>query len=90
MGLILGVFLFAAALVFEIISLKVDSEFTNKYFPKNQPFVSKLVVAFLCGLIGYALFTEKVDLFEQRIAIITASILLIYANVFLNAHRDIK
>ena len=79
--LILGIIVFVVVLLGEIFPIPV-LERRGLRLARHQ-LGSKLMVAFLAGFIVFVLFTGKMPQPAQKIPIIIAALLLIWANLFL-------
>jgi uncharacterized membrane protein YhaH (DUF805 family) len=74
---ILGIIIFVVVLLMEILPTPIIKRWGHQ-------FGSKLMVAFLAGFIVFILFTGRVPQPAQKIPIIIAALLLIWANLFLD------
>ena len=79
MDIILAIVIFILVLAFE----SLGGVLFDLSFFRWHSFISKLVVAFLAGFIVFVIFTERIPMVQQRVAVIIVSLLLIYANLFL-------
>ena len=79
---ILGIIIFVVVLLMETLPTPILKRWSH-HLAQHQ-FGSKLMVAFLAGFIVFILFTGKVPHPGQKIPIIIAALLLIWANLFLN------
>lgn len=84
MDIILGIAAFILVLAFESLA---DYLFDLVFF-RSHRFISKLMVAFLGGLIVFILVTPGVPGVEQRVTVVMVCILLIYANLFLGKKKE--
>jgi hypothetical protein len=73
MDVIIGIIVVVLVLALEIVWLR----------RQGYPFTSKLLVAVLAGFMVFVLITDRVTRGEQKAAIILASALLIWANLYL-------
>ena len=88
MALILGLIV-AATVVFVIFAgPRIGINIPEWLKAGEHQTASRLVVAFLAGFIFFIAFTERVPHFEQRLAVIVFSGLLIYANLFLDIRKE--
>jgi len=78
---ILGIIVFVVVLLGEILPIPVLTRWGLRL--SRHQLGSKLLVAFLAGFIIFVLFTGKIPRPAQKIPIIIAAILLIWANLFL-------
>lgn len=83
---ILGIIIFVVVLLLEISLTQILNRWGLRL--AQHQFGSKLMVAFLAGFIVFILFTGKVPQPGQKIPIIIAVLLLIWANLFLNVGRS--
>jgi hypothetical protein len=79
---ILGIIIFVVVLLVEIFPIPILNRWGLRL--SRHQLGSKLMVAFLAGFIVFALFTGKIPQPAQKIPIIIAALLLIWANLFLN------
>ena len=82
---ILGIIIFVVVLLLEIFPKPIFNRWSARL--AQYQFGSKLMVAFLAGFIVFILFTGRVPQPGQKIPIIIAALLLIWANLFLNVGR---
>jgi len=80
---ILGIIVFVVVLLVEIFPIPVLKRWGLRL--SRYQLGSKLMVAFLAGFIVFVLFTGKMSQPAQKIPIIIAALLLIWANLFLKA-----
>lgn len=78
---ILGIIIFVVILLVEIFTRPIFKRWGLRL--SEHQLGSKLMVAFLVGFIVFILFTDKVPQPGQKIPIIIAALLLIWANLFL-------
>jgi hypothetical protein len=78
---ILGIIIFVLILLVEIFTRPIFNRWGLRL--SEHQLGSKLMVAFLLGFIVFILFTDKVPQAAQKIPIIIAALLLIWANLFL-------
>ena len=83
---ILGIIIFVVVLLVEIFPAPILNRWGLRL--SQHQLGSKLMVAFLAGFIVFILFTGKVPQPGQKIPIIIAALLLIWANLFLNVGRS--
>ena len=79
---ILGIIIFVVVLLLEIFPKPILNRWGLRL--SQYQFGSKLMVAFLAGFIVFILFTGKIPQPGQKIPIIIAALLLIWANLFLD------
>jgi hypothetical protein len=79
---ILGIIIFVVVLLLEIFPTPILNRWGLRL--AQYQFGSKLMVAFLAGFIVFVLFTDRIPQPGQKIPIIIAALLLIWANLFLN------
>ncbi len=84
MNIILTIAVFVLVLAFEYLAHRL---FHLEFF-SSHGFISKLMAAFLAGFIVFILLNDNVPKTEQQISAILASLLLIYANLFLGNKED--
>ena len=84
MDIILAIVTFVLVLAFE----SLGGVLFNFAFFRWHSFVSKLVTAFLAGFIVFVIFTERIPMVQQRVAVIIVSLLLVYANLFLGKKKE--
>lgn len=84
MDIILTIAVFVLALAFEYLAHRL---FHLEFFSSHS-FISKWMAAFLAGFIAFILLNENVPRVEQRISAVIASLLLIFANLFLGQQED--
>ena len=78
---ILGIIVFVVVLVVEIFPVPILKQWGLRL--SRHQMGSKLMVAFLAGFIVFVLFTGKMPQPAQKIPVIIAALLLIWANLFL-------
>jgi hypothetical protein len=78
---ILGIIVFVVVLLVEIFPIPVLKRWGLRL--SRHQLGSKLMVAFLVGFIIFVLFTGKMPQPAQKIPVIIAALLLIWANLFL-------
>ncbi len=84
MDIILAIVIFVLILAFE----SLGGVLFDFAFFRWHSFISKLVVAFLAGFIVFVIFTPRIPMVQQRVAVIIVSLLLIYANLFLGKKKE--
>jgi Na+/proline symporter len=79
---ILGIIIFVVVLLLPIFPTPIFNRWGLRL--TQYQFGSRLMVAFLAGFIVFILFTDRIPQPGQKIPIIIAALLLIWANLFLN------
>lgn len=92
MDLIFAIAVFVVILGIEImvprLANSLNSPFLKKVKALEQSMASKIMVAFLAGFSIYVIFTDRVANPGQKIPIIIAALLIIWANLFLTIKHN--